>query len=143
MNQSSVHIMFDTNILISAILSSHRTPNAAWLKASEPPYAIVLCDQILIELRRIFNLKFPSKIPDMERFLSVAHYDLVTLTSKDAMVSDEEKIRDVNDRLILRAARKAKVDIFVTGDKDFLESAVTHPRIMTAAEFVNTVNQTS
>jgi len=128
--------MFDTNILISAILNSHGTPNIAWMKASEPPYTLVLCDQILDELRRIFNYKFPSRIPDMERSLSVAHYDLVILTTEDAVVPDEGKIRDVNDRPILRAARKANVDIFVTGDKDFLDSSVTVPKIVTAAQFV-------
>jgi predicted nucleic acid-binding protein len=42
-------------------------------------------------------------------------------------------IRDFTDRPILRAARKAKVDIFVTGDKDFLEST-NSPRKL--AQFV-------
>ena len=50
--------------------------------------------------------------------------------------SDEDLIRDVDDRPILRAAIKANVDIIVTGDKDFLESGLTTPQIMTAAEFI-------
>ena len=49
---------------------------------------------------------------------------------------DEQAIRDVNDRPIFRAAIHAKVDIIVTGDKDFLESGLKFPRKMTAAEFV-------
>lgn len=40
------------------------------------------------------------------------------------------------DRPILRAALNAKVDVLLTGDKDFLESGVTNPKIMTAAEFI-------
>ncbi len=48
----------------------------------------------------------------------------------------ELKIRDVNDRPILRAAIKAKADILLTGDKDFLESGLTNPAIMTPAEFM-------
>jgi predicted nucleic acid-binding protein len=48
----------------------------------------------------------------------------------------EMKIRDISDRLILRAAIAANVDVIITGDKDFLESGVSNPRIMTAAEFV-------
>jgi len=71
-----------------------------------------------------------------ERFLSIAHYDLVTLTPEDEAVDDEKNIRDLDDRPILRAARKANVVIFVTGDKDFLESTVIEPKIMTAAQFV-------
>ena len=41
--------------------------------------------------------------------------------------SFEEKIRDVNDRPILRAAIHAKADILLTGDKDFLESGLQSP----------------
>lgn len=49
---------------------------------------------------------------------------------------EENYIRDVADRPILRAALNAKVDVLLTGDKDFLESGVTRPKIMTAAEFM-------
>lgn len=40
------------------------------------------------------------------------------------------------DRPILRAAINAKADVFLTGDKDFLEAEVKDPRILTAAEFL-------
>ena len=40
------------------------------------------------------------------------------------------------DRPILRAALNAKVDVLLTGDKDFLESRVINPKIVTAAEFM-------
>jgi putative PIN family toxin of toxin-antitoxin system len=137
MNVTNIRVMFDSNVLISAILNRHGTPNKAYLKVAKPPYVLVLCDQILVELRRIFSLKFPSKINDMQLFLSTTRYDLITLVVGDSTVSDEHAIRDVNDRPILRAARKGTVDIFVTGDKDFLESGVSQPRIITAAEFLN------
>jgi len=62
----------------------------AFSKASELPYRLVLCDQIVDELRRNFNRKFPMRIPVLERFLSIAHYDLVTLTPEDVAVDDEK-----------------------------------------------------
>ena len=49
---------------------------------------------------------------------------------------EESYIRDVADRPILRAALNAKVDILLTGDKDFLESGIIHSKIITATEFV-------
>ena len=52
-------------------------------------------------------------------------------------LSDESLIRDVSDRPILRAAVKAQADILITGDKDFLESGIKKPKIMTASAFVN------
>lgn len=127
--------MLDTNILLSAIYNPKGTAFQAFRKASEPPYVLVLCDQIIDELRRIFDSKFPGMIPAMERFLALAHYDLVTLTSEDAPDKNELDIRDINDRPILRAALKANINIFVTGDKDFLESSVTTPKIIKAAKF--------
>lgn len=129
-------VMLDTNVLFSAMYKSKGTPFDAFAKASKMPYRLVLCDQIIDELRRNFNRKFPAKIPALERFLSIAHFDLITLTSEDVAVDDEATIRDISDRPILRAARKANVDILVTGDNDFLESPVTNPTIMTATQFV-------
>lgn len=130
-------VMLDTNIIFSAMYSLSGKPFAAFSKASIMPYRLVLCDQIIDELRRNFNLKFPEKVPVAERFLSILQYDLITITPEDNAIEDEEKVRDLTDRPILRAARKANVDIFVTGDKDFLESTVTNPQIMTASEFID------
>lgn len=136
MKNSEIRVMVDTNVVVSSVLNSKGTTKAAIFKVSEPPYVLVLCDQILDELRRIFNLKFPYKIPDMERFISTARYDLITLTAEDVKNPVEEKIRDVKDRPILRAALKAGVDILVTGDKDFLEADVEIPKILTVSDFI-------
>jgi len=132
-------IMLDTNVLFSAMYSFKGKPFAAFAKASESPYRLVLCDQIIAELHRNFEQKFPAKVSVIEQFLSIAQYDLVGLSPEDAVSYDEEGIRDASDRPILRAARKARVDILVTGDKDFLESIVTHPQIMTVAQFLGEV----
>ena len=51
-------------------------------------------------------------------------------------VEEEELIRDTNDRAIMRAAIACNVDVILTGDKDFLESGIQHPKIMTAADFL-------
>ena len=42
----------------------------------------------------------------------------------------------MNDRPILRAAIEARADVRLIGDKDFLESSVENPMIMTPAEFL-------
>jgi putative PIN family toxin of toxin-antitoxin system len=129
--------MLDTNILISAIYNPTGIPFDAFRKASQKPYSLVLCDQILDELRRIFNRKFPQKIPNMERFLAAAHYDIITLREEDFPHESENAVRDKYDRPILRAALKARAEILVTGDKDFLVSGVNPPKILTARQFVD------
>lgn len=129
-------VLIDTNILISAALSNKGTPYHAFVKAVSYPNHGFVCEQNIDEMRRIFNRKFPKKIPSLEAFLSLALLTLKFIPIPIEAHSLEEKIRDINDRPILRAAIHAKADILLTGDKDFLESGLHHPKIMTAAEFV-------
>lgn len=131
-----MRVFIDTNILISAALSSSGTPFKAYCKAVSYPNDAIICEQNIDELRRIINRKFPKSLAKFEQFLS-----LLLTTVEIVPIPDEEndlevKIRDVMDRPILRAAIKAKADIFLTGDKDFLESDVIDPKILTAAEFL-------
>lgn len=130
--------LIDTNILVSAALFPESVPAQAFFKAVTPPGHAIVCDYSLDELRRVFNAKFSHKIQDYERFVSIMalSVEIVYVPPEEESEEDESKIRDVNDRPILRAAIASKADVLITGDKDFLESGVTNPRIMTAAEFV-------
>nr|WP_242972326.1 hypothetical protein [Lachnoclostridium edouardi] len=88
------------------------------------------------EMKRIFNKKFPHRLADLDKFLSVALMTLELVPSPTDENVSETQIRDVNGRPILRAAIEAKADVLLTGDKDFLESGVKNPAIMTPAEFL-------
>ncbi len=55
----------------------------------------------------------------------------------ETLSSDEELMRDFTDRPILRAAIQAKADVLVSGDKDFLESRIECPLIVTATSFLS------
>ena len=90
------------------------------------------------EIRRIFNKKFPNRLAALDKFLSLALLKLELVPVQTEEDVTEAQIRDVNDRPILRAAIEAKADVLLTGDKDFLESGVKNPAIMTPAEFLNT-----
>lgn len=130
-------VMIDTNILISAALNPDGTPYKAYIKAVTFPNQGIVCDQNIDELRRIFNRKFPHKIALLESFLAIA-LTALTVVHTPADISDDEcLIRDADDRPILRAAKNANADILITGDKDFLESGVTDPKIVTASEFLD------
>lgn len=87
-------------------------------------------------MRRIFNRKFPQKISLLEHFLSIALLSMEIVPTPSEEIEEENFIRDTKDRPILRAAFNAYADVLLTGDKDFLESGVSKPRIMTAAEFI-------
>lgn len=129
-------VMIDTNIFISAALFPNGQVAAALMKALLPPYEPIVCDYVIDELHRKFNEKFPNKVGALETFLSKALMIIeVVETPKEAMDA-EMKIRDPKDRPILRAALQTGVDLFLTGDKDFLESSIKDPRIISVKQFM-------
>ncbi|MCD8128417.1 MAG: putative toxin-antitoxin system toxin component, PIN family [Oscillospiraceae bacterium] len=129
-------VLIDTNVLISAALSSVGTPFQAYVKAVTYPNHGIICEQNIDEMRRIFNRKFPNRIQAFEQFLSLALLTLEVVPTPEVQEPGEQQIRDVKDRPILRAALAAGADVLLTGDKDFLEADIDFPEIMTPAEFV-------
>lgn len=132
-------IMLDTNILISAALFPRGTVAKALLKALNPPFESVVCDYVVDELRRKFREKFPDRMTELDAFLYNALSFITVVETPDIKVEQEASIRDPKDRPILRAALNAHADLFLTGDKDFLESSVKDPRIISVTEFLNQV----
>jgi len=131
-----MRVLIDSNVILSAIYSPNSIPHQAYKKAVDTPYQGLICTFSVEELRRVFNRKLPHRIPHLERFLAetISVVEIVPIPSIAHV--DEEKIRDVKDRQILRAAISAGAEILLTGDKDFLESGLQIPRMMTAAEFL-------
>lgn len=107
-------VLIDTNILISAALSNTGTPYHAFVKAVSYPNRGMVCEQNIDEMRRIFNRKFPQKIQALEAFLSLALLTLEAVPTPAEEHGFEEKIRDVKDCPILRAAIYANADILLT-----------------------------
>ena len=131
-----MRVLIDTNVLISAALRADSIPWLAYQKAASYPNHGLICEQNVDELKRIFNKKFPHRLASLDKFLSIALLTLELVSVPDSDLAEETLIRDVKDRPILRAAIKARADVLLTGDKDFLESGVENPAIMTPAEFL-------
>jgi len=131
-----MRVLIDTNVLISAALSTNGVPFRAYAKAVTYPNRGLICEQNVDEMKRIFNKKFPNRLAALNKFLSVAllTLELVPIPTDENIL--ETQIRDVNDRPLLRAAIHAEADVLLTGDKDFLESGLENPKIMTPAEFL-------
>lgn len=129
-------VMIDTNIIISAALTPNGSSAKAFMKALLPPYEPVVCDYIIDELHRKFHEKFPKRTMELEAFLFHALQVIKMVPTPKEETPDESAIRDVKDRPILRAARHAHVGLFLTGDRDFLESGIDDPMIVSAADFL-------
>ena len=129
-------IMVDTNIFISAALFPKGRAAEALYKALVTPYQPVVCDYVLDELHRKFREKFPDRTVELEAFLCTALSAFDIVPTSEETVEAESKIRDPKDRPILRAALNAGADLFLTGDKDFLESSGEDPRIISVQTFL-------
>lgn len=134
-------ILLDTNLLIPAWLYPSGVCAKVLNKAIEDDnIAIVVCTHSIKEFLSACDKKFPNYMDKIQRFLSdslLPNATLIRTPLEKDKVPDEELIRDVNDRPILRAAIAANVDIIVTGDKDFLEASLKYPKVMSPVEFIN------
>lgn len=131
-----MRVMIDTNIFISAALFPKGTAAQALYKAMMPPYQPVICDYVIDEVHRKFQEKFPDKTIELEAFFFTAIPVFSIVTTPEEAVVAESQIRDPKDRPILRAALNAGADLFLTGDKDFLESSIVDPRIISVRSFL-------
>ena len=129
-------VMIDTNIFISAALFPTSRASDAFKKALMPPYQPMTCDYVVDELHRKFQEKFPNRMTELEAFLYSSLSVIHMVSAPEEILETEKLIRDVKDRPILRAALSSNVDLFLTGDKDFLESSVENPRIISVADFL-------
>lgn len=132
-----MRVLIDTNIIISAALNVNSVPYFAYIKAVTYPNHGLICEQTIDELKRVFAKKFPHKLDVLNQFLFISCISLEIVPVPLKKNPLEDKVRDKNDRPILRAALHANADVLLTGDKDFLESGILYPRILAPHEFLN------
>lgn len=129
-----MRVMLDTNIFISMIFfPSAQTRYLA--KRLTESHHIVVCDYVIEELRMVTDRKFPTKREFLDRFFLELSFELV-YTPKILDLNEFPEMRDTKDSPILATAIMEGVDVFVTGDKDFLVLDVDMPEIITMAEFL-------
>lgn len=128
-----MRVMLDTNILISVIFFPSMQTRKFVMEVVK--HNLILCDYVLNELRLVVERKFPLKKSVLEEFFADLKFELV-ITSTDTNYDGIPSVRDQKDTPILAAAIKNGVDVFVTGDKDFLVLNVLSPEIMSMTEFL-------
>ena len=126
--------MLDTNIFISMIFfPSKQTRELAIRLTNE--HQIVICDYVIEELRLVADRKFPLKRKFLNRFFLELPFELV-YTPRQLDLSEFPTMRDTKDSPILATAILEGIDVFLTGDKDFLVLDIELPEILTMKEFL-------
>jgi putative PIN family toxin of toxin-antitoxin system len=121
--------MIDTNVFISALLRQGSVPDIVLNNVCQN-HELVLCSQIISEIREVANRRFPKKAEVIDDLFAQLRYELVP-EPKTA----EIEIGDAKDQPILNAAITSKVDILITGDKHFLQLGLEILQIFTLSEY--------
>ena len=123
--------MVDTNILLSALVF-RSTRMAQLLEYVGENCTMVICTHVIDEFRKVVSEKAPKLNPAVDSLFSRLPFELVyTPMWQDSMPD----LRDEKDKPILAAAIVADVDMIITGDKDFLESGIVRPQIISHIDF--------
>jgi putative PIN family toxin of toxin-antitoxin system len=125
--------MFDTNIVISAGLFPESNIGKVLAHITKN-HRLVLCKYTLSELNNVFKKKFPNRVEYFDNFVKNLKYELVDLNIKN--YEKYPQIRDIDDMPILACAIEAKVDLLITGDKDFNVVEIEMPKIMKPVDYI-------
>lgn len=114
----SKRYVFDTNVLVSAVLSARSVPRQAFNLAFARS-KILLSNSVIEELNEVLNR------PKFNRYLSTEKKELFLLILfLDAIFIDvKEKLsicRDVKDNKFLELAISGKANAIISGDNDLL-----------------------
>ena len=129
-----MRVMIDANIIISAGLFPKSNVGKVLAYVVEN-HELVICQYTLNELENVFKNKFPKRIEYLRKFVRRIKYELV-----DVEIIDYEnypKIRDIDDMPLLACAIETKVNILITGDKDFDDIIIkAPPKIIKPREYI-------
>jgi len=126
--------MLDTNIFVSMIFFPSAQTRELAEKLTES-HQIVVCDYVIEELRLVTERKFPAKKQFLDRFFQELPFELV-YTPRELDLNGFPQIWDVKDSPILATAIMEEIDVFLTGDKDFLVLDTKTPEILTMKQFL-------
>jgi uncharacterized protein len=128
--------IFDTNVLVSALLFANSSPRKA-LELALDSGKILISEETVDELNNVLSR------PKFERYVSQQKRDrfLLSLVQKSTLIEIQEKIaecRDPKDDKFLELAINGKATAIISGDKDLL---ILHPfrgiPIVTVSQFLS------
>lgn len=133
-----MRVMVDANVILSAVVFG--SPNMLRIieHASSEGNELVLSTWVLGEVRKVVAKKWPNRTGSIETLMLALRYELVQTPPNDEIEWGLFDIRDPMDYPVLYSAVFADVDVFVTGDRDFLGVDVGKPAILTPADYVRT-----
>lgn len=132
-----MRIMLDTNFLISAFAVGGKIRKIFNLLLATN-WEIIITEYVDSEFRRVVNKKFSKKAAGIIANYEKNNFEIYPSTDKVFGT-----LRDKKDIPILSDAIFHNVDILLTGDRDFLESSIKNPLIVSPAFLFEYLNKNS
>jgi len=124
--------MIDANVLYSALYK----PNSIVAKIVEhiiDNHTLIISKYTISEAETKFIEEYPYMFLELNLLLKSLPDEVFELKSIDK--KKYPPMRDIKDIPVLAAAIESKVDIFITGDKDFDDVKIEHPRILKPRQY--------
>lgn len=137
-----MRVVVDSNVLISAAITSGPANRLveAWLEAQ--PYELVICTALLGEVEIVLTER-----DDLRRWISVEDAALyverlrTTAEIRDDPPHGPPLTRDRDDDFVVYLARQHEADLIVSGDRDLLEWPGQDPPVVTPRQFVELLHE--
>lgn len=116
-----LRVMLDANVLVAGSIWP-RFPGQVLNHAIRGDFHLVLTDYVLEESRRHIARLRPDKLADFEDVLERTNFELSGEPSPSEIDENSDLVRDLKDVPIVLAAINAKVDFFISQDKDITDT---------------------
>lgn len=89
--------------------------------AEQGDYTLVLSPIVILEARRNIRRQFPDFVSDFQQFLELIDYEEAPLPTRKEVKANPDLVRQKKDIPVALSIGAAKVDHFVTYDRDFTD----------------------
>lgn len=124
-------LLIDTNVLISAFVYDGK-PLSLLETLLKEGHNVYVSEYIEREFREKVTQKWRRREQDI-----LSEYARIRLPVLKSTENVYHVLRDLDDDPILSDAIYHNVDLILSGDKDFLESGLRHPKIMSVSMLYN------
>ncbi len=108
----------DANILFSGA-AFPRWSYEVLRHAAAADFKLVLCPLVIEQASRNLKRRYPNQAGNLTRLLNAIDYELADDPSPEDVKANRNLVRDLDDVAVALAAIAAKVDYFISEDKDF------------------------
>ncbi len=126
-----MRVLLDTNVIVSAVTT--RGLCADVFRAVLAEHELVICPQVLHEVRYILGKKFSVPETLISEYLELIDQDAIVSEPNDSATIP---LKDKDDAKIVSAAKSAGVQVLVTGDREIQDiKRLGQMTIMSPREF--------